>query len=49
MSKNKVDSGVPRTINFVAKHAGIHRASTHIDLKKQQRTPRKLKNLTIDY
>ncbi|MGL5307975.1 MAG: DUF7230 family protein [Aeromonas veronii] len=34
--------------NLVAKHAGINRAATFVDKKKQQRTPRKLKNNKID-
>lgn len=45
MSKKNLE--VPSTRNFVAKHAGMNRASTHVDLKKQH--PRKLKNNQIDY
>lgn len=40
---------VPRAQNFVAKHAGINRAATHVDRKKQQNCPRKIKNSKIEY
>lgn len=41
---------VPNARNFVAKHMNtFNRAATHVDRKKQQKTPRKLKNQKIDY
>lgn len=47
-NKKKVETivvGVTKARNFIAKNAGINRAATHVDKKKQLETPRKLKNL----
>ena len=48
-NSNTIEVNVPKAQNFVAKHALINRASTHTDKKKQLATPRKIKNLKIEY
>lgn len=35
--------------NWVAKNAGVNKAATHTDKKKQEKTPRKQKYNQIDY
>lgn len=48
-TKKQPQQSLTAVNNWVAKNSHINKASTHVDKKKQEQTPRKQKYNKIDY